>query len=443
MSAEIIPDPLDLFSEPDALLSVSDSHFEKIRCKTALPTNELPSTIEFTANADKSHYTDLANSLLVLRVRYLKDDGSNLNAIPQMAPVQNLAGSMFKGTDIWMNNVKITPPENNLHYISFFNKFLYPSTAEPQMTLSGWYPDDYSTLAKARQDDPNERGVDKNSGLQKRCLLIGESRPVNLITKLYAAPHLIQRWFPPGCKFDWSFQTEDYKFFTISPATATQKGLCIIVGAEIWLKRLNVSPSVAIAHKKLLEEKNMIFPCKYMESRTMDIAAGSDSFKFDNVFQGGKMPTALFAMMVRGGAKKGNLQQNPFVFEHADLSELRCYLGSKVFPSTMYKINPSKWDTEPAILDTLLALDAYGSHQGPAQLSRDTFVGGCCILGLDLSRDSNPTASYINTDFDSTALTLEGSFDSPATTNYVLLVLAVFNGRLELNKFLVPTTTWT
>ena len=443
MSAEIIPDPLDLFSEPDALLSVSDTHFEKIRCKTALPNNELPPTIEFTANADKSHYTDLANSLLVLRVKYLKEDGSNVDPKPQVAPVQNLAGSLFKGTDMWLNNVKITPPENNMHYISFFNNFLYPSTAQPQMTLSGWYPDDYSTLLRAEQNDPLERGVDKNSGLEQRCLMIGESRPVNLISKLYAAPHLIHRWFPPGCKFDWSFQTEDFKFFTISPPHATSKFIFVIVGAEIWLKRLNVSPSVGIAHKMLLEEKNMIFPCKYMESRTTEVAAGSDSFRFENVFQGGKMPSALFAMLIQNEAKKGSLKKNPYVFQHANLEELRCYLGSKVFPSTMYKLNPSKWDNEPAILDTLLALDTYGSHQGPAQLSRDTFVGGCCILGLDLSRDSNPTANYINTDFDSTSLTLEGSFSEAAATNYTLLVLGVFNGRLELNKFLVPTTTWT
>ena len=443
MAAEIIPDPLDLFSEPDALLSVSDSHFEKVRCKTALPTTEIPLTVEFTANADKSHYTDLAGSLLVLKVKYLHDDGGNIAPKPQVAPVQNLAGSMFKGVDMWLNNVKITPPENNMHYISFFNNFLYPSTAHPQMTLSGWYPDTYTSTQTADQDNPGERGADKNDGLDKRSTIIGESRPVCLVSKLYAAPHLIQRWFPPGCKFDWSLQTENFNFFSMSPSNATKKFTCIITDAEIWLKRVNVSPSVSIAHKKLLDEKNMIFPCKYIESRTMEISNGSFNFKFDNVFQGAKMPSAIFAMMVRSEAKKGNLQRNPYVFQHANLSQMRCYLGSRVFPSIMYKLNPSKWDCEQAILDTLLALDVYGSNRGPAQLSRDTFTAGCFILGLDLSRDSNPSAGYINTDFNATSLSLEGSFADATTTNYTLIVLGVFNGRLELNKFLVPTTTWT
>ena len=443
MSAEIIPDPLDLFSEPDALLSVSDCHYEKVRCKNALPSLELPPTIEFTANADKSHYTDLANSLLVLKVKYFKEDGEKIAAKPQVAPVNNLAGSMFKGVDMWLNNVKITPPENNMHYISFFNNFLFPSTAHPQMTLSGWYPDTYSSIAAADQDNPSKTGTDINAGLEKRCSLIGESRPVCLISKLYAAPHLTQRWFPPGCKFDWSLQTEDYKFFTMSPTTAGSKFTCVITDAEIWVKRVNVSPSVSIAHKKLLEEKNMVFPCKYLESRTMEITNASNSFKFDNVFQGGKMPAAVFAMFVPSDAKKGSLTRNPYVFRHANLSEFRCYLGSKVFPSTMYKINPDVFDTEKAILDTLLALDVYGTNRGPAQLSRDTFTLGCFIMGLDLSRDSNPTAGYINTDFDATSLTLEGSFSTATTTNYTMIVLGVFNGRLELNKFLVPTTTWT
>ena len=442
MSSEVVPDTLDLFTEQPSLVSVGGSFYERIKCSTNL--SPLPEALEFVANADRSHYTDLSNSFLLVRTAYRKtSDGSALAATPEVGPVQNLHGSLFKSIDMKINNKKITPPETNNPYISWFYHFTMPKTAQDTYLKSaGWSDDNYESELILQQGNP-AAVANKNEGLTERAASYSMGKEPTLVGKIYAAPHMTKRFLLPNCKIEWNMKLEDHKFYTMQKQTLGDNDYTLVIkDAEIWLKRVEVSPAIYTAHQKLLASgKNAVYPAKYIESRAQSIPQGSYSFKFDNVFQGYNMPLAVFAFFVDSEAKSGHLQKNPFFLETANLADLRCYLGSKVFPSTMYKFDSRKTGYEAGLQDTFLALDVPGSPFGPGQLNKNTFP--CCfILGFDLTRDHNTLANYNNSDFDSTSLSIEGSFTQATTKPYTVIVLGLFNGQFELDRFIEPVTTW-
>ena len=442
--AEVVPEKLNLFEDKDTLYAVSESHFERIQCRTALPDVDIPPALEFSANSSLSHYTDLSESFLLISGKYVRATGGNLIAAPKVAPVQNLAGSLFKSVHMYLNNKKITPPENNMAYIHFFNNFIQPRSAqESQLQLSGWFPDTYTTQACLEQENP-QATASVNEGLKKRSAMIAESAEVTLASKLYAAPHMVTRLFPPNCKFDWQLETNPTRFFTIQASDevdGTYK--FVITNAEIWLKRVSISPGLSNSHAELSQNMNMQYPCKYMQSSSIEIPKASFGFKFDGVFQGGQMPLSVFCMFIPSQNKQGDFHKNPYIFDHVNLSELKVHMGSKTFPSVGYTLNPLKFKIEPALLNTYLALNAYGASGGPLNINRNDFNKGAMILGFDLTRNSDPTANYQNTDFDASSLNIEGKFSTATDKSYTLLVLGVFNGKIELSgKQLEPFTSW-
>ena len=443
--AEIIPSELDLFSSEDTMMAINDYHYEKVQCRTALSDVDYPSVLELSAAPTKTHYTSLKDSFLVVKCKFIKADGSDLGVAPEISTVQAPLHSLIRSVDMWLNNVKITPPEINLHYISWFEQFLYPKQAQKTyMQLSGWYPDNYSSIAALNQSNPLEKGADKNEGLTQRSLLFGSGRECTLIGELYCVPHKIRRLLPPNVRLDWSINTNPYEIFAMHKAGAMKDQYrFVITEASIWLKRVSVNPGAMIAHNNLLASRNMLFPVRYLESRTLDLMKSSFNFRFPNIFTGNRMPVALYAFFVETESKQGNLQKNPYALQHCNLSEIRCSLGSKILPTIMYKLDPANYNTEEALANTLLSLEAYGSNKGPSQLNRETFTNGAFIIGFDTTRDNRPlSATYINSNYDASSVSLEGSFSKALDKNISLIVLGAFNGRLELNSFLEPFTTF-
>lgn len=266
----------------------------------------------------------------------------------------------------------------------------------------------------------------RSDNLKTRAALHGESREVTYIGPIHAIPHLTSRYYPPFCKFDWRFVMEKMAFFTMQKAGEAAPKF-IITNAEIWLPRISVSPAVSIAHSNLLNSKNMLFPTKYMETRSIDVPAGSFNCKFPNIFSGGKMPQRLFAVMLDSEAKTGSLQKSPYVFYHCNIADIRCLSGSKVVPSISYKLLPEKFQTEALMANTLTTLkNAKGDV--PTLLNRNTHTTGMFLMGFELTRDQNPAAEYQNSQLDSINIGLEINFHSALESNMTLMVIGEFLG---------------
>ncbi|MCP4393478.1 MAG: hypothetical protein GY804_04320 [Alphaproteobacteria bacterium] len=454
---ELVLSNLDLFSPVPVQLSVSESKFEKIGTKTALDGNT--PLLEFTAGADKVYYTDLSNSFIYIKCKYVTKVGGAISGTPKIGPIQYPVTSLFKSIDLYLNDVKISPNESNLHYIHFlYNALQSQQAKDSYLTLGLWYDDDYSSLENAGQANPQEEGAKKNKGLKKRADYFGSSREVELIGKICIAPHMCEKLFLPNCKFDWKFEMNNMELFSMTEEDIDDYRF-VITDASILLKRVAVSPSVSMAHAQLLSNQNCILPCKYLNTRTFNIGQNLFDFKYENAYVGNEMPISIWIGFVRADAKFGDKSKNPFVFEDLKMSQLVIWMGTKRIPAIEYKMNPDQNQIDFGLFEAYQALDCYGTNVGPGNFNRETFDNGLFFLAFDLSRDGNPESLYRNSSFEATNVSIQGQFKTATQASYTskffyksksefknitLLVIAIaqFHGQLEMNRFMTPFTSW-
>ena len=144
--------------------------------------------------------------------------------------------------------------------------------------------------------------------LKTRASYFSGSRNVTMITKLYCGPNLCKRYLPPNVCIDYQFEMQPHSYYTLHKArdVPADKYKYKIKQMYIMTRRVVVSPSVQMAHAKLLESNNLLYPFKYLECRTMEIPKGSYGFKFPNVFQG-KVPSTAIVAFTRTDAYQGNV----------------------------------------------------------------------------------------------------------------------------------------
>ena len=423
---EVIPSNLDLFSLLPQQLTVSESKYEKVLSKTSLSTADIPQ-IEFTVNPDMVCYTDLKNSVIMLKCKYTKGDGSAIADPADIGPVQAPLTSIAKAVDMLINDSKVTPNEPNQAYISWFHQFMENDNVKGSQLTTGLYiPDDYSTLQKASQDDP-QAAANNNVGLKKRANKFSDSESVELVGRIFIVPHLMNRWLLPNCKLDYIFYLNPLGFYSMS-AGAVANYRFWITEAALLIRRITVSPGMAMAHSTMLQERNAVYPVKYMLSRSMNIPAQSYEFHFENAFSGNELPVSILVMFVDAAAKVGSLSENPYLFKHMDLTSLTCRLGAKYIPSAPFKMDAQHHRTQMVLWRTFMSLGIFGSNTGPTAFNRDTFDTGLAIMGLDLSRDGDPNAAYNNATFEANTLSIDGTFQiaTPALTtgkrrNYIYI----------------------
>ena len=90
-------------------------------------------------------------------------------------------------------------------------------------------------------------------------------------------------------------------------------------------------------------------------------------------------------------------------------------MGSRRLPNFELKLDPVRKDTQLALNEVFKAL---GLSQPPQILNRETHSGALFLVGLDLSRSGVPENPMLNTDFDSSSLSISGNFDVPTTQSY-------------------------
>jgi hypothetical protein len=433
MMEEVIPESLSLFSRPPTLLSIYDNSYEQVTTKTALSGRV--GQLEFTVPADKVNYTDLKDSFYIIKGRYVKADGSAVEDKPKIGPVNYLVTSMLKSISMSINDTRVTPSDANAAYVHYLHAFTQSKGAKESYLTAGLYYEDTMVNTKTvNQSDPQKTDAAAatttvvNQGLRERTQFFSDSQEVIMMGKFYIPPHNTNRLYLPHLKFDYSLELAPQEFYSMSTEAAGTY-LFEITDAKLLIRRVTCSPAVQLAHEKLLQEKNAVYPVKYMQTKTQSIPANSFSYYWENVFVGNEMPTAILIAFVKGTAYRGALTENPFFFQNVDLSEATVYLGSKKIPNIEIKNNIGRHQSLLSFWETLMSMDLFSTNIGPGGIDRKSFENGAFLLGFDLSRDANPNALYSNSNFNAGNLALQFTFNAGLPHGYTgkILIYCFFN----------------
>ncbi len=119
--SEAMPSELSLFDLPPTQVAVSDATFQEIRPLSQL-SGDVP--IEFRISAANSlDYLDLNGSMLYVKLKLTKSDGSALQAADKVGPANLFLQSLFQTTEVTLQN-KVTLICNHNPYIAMIQSLL-------------------------------------------------------------------------------------------------------------------------------------------------------------------------------------------------------------------------------------------------------------------------------------------------------------------------------
>jgi hypothetical protein len=106
----------------------------------------------------------------------------------------------------------------------------------------------------------------------------------------------------------------------------------VIEDAELFIRKVKISPSVLIGHARALALGTAKYPITRVEVKTVTVPVGVQNKTLDSLFTG-QMPTRCIVGFVKNVAYNGSYTTNPFLFEHFNLSYFSFYLDGQQIPN--------------------------------------------------------------------------------------------------------------
>jgi len=241
-SCECLKSELDLFSVPPTQTSVENGNWIEYHPLTTVADD---SPIEFEINGNGEDYIDLANTMLYVRAKITRADGTNLQAADVVAPANLFLHSLFSQVDISLNGTQVTTSTNTYPYRAMIETLLsYGDDAKKSQLTSALYYADEPDRMDAVDFDAGTR----NSGLYTRSRLTVQSHVVDMMGRIHADMFFQDRYLVNEVHVKIKLIRSRNAFCLMSADEFKVK----IDSAIMFVRKVKLSPSVFLAHAKAL-----------------------------------------------------------------------------------------------------------------------------------------------------------------------------------------------
>lgn len=408
---------LDLFNGLTVQLGIDSSAFIEIHPIASL-TDQTP--VEFYVSGNGEHYLDLAHTLLHLRIKILKKNDANLADTDNVAPLNYILNTLFSECTVFLND-KLVSSQANYSYRAILESLLFYSKSSQESLLSCacFYKD-----TAGHHNDVN----DSNKGYSKRKELCKNSKIIDLIGALHfdlaAQPKLLIN----GVNLRIKLERHKDAFVLMS---GTDNYKIHIDFASLYVRKVNVSPSIILGHEKALEKGVIKMPIRRVDVKTFALSQGLQSTTIANAFIG-QLPTRIVLGFVSNEAYNGNITKNPFQFQNYKLNYL-CILNDGL-------MIPAK-PLQPKF-DLAMYARSYFSlftnlsrfHHSPnINIDVSEYKNGYTLYAIDLTPDLASGQSH--TSINKTGnIAIDLKFDTALTETVSLVVYSEFRNIIEIDK---------
>ncbi|KAK3911548.1 hypothetical protein KUF71_004456 [Frankliniella fusca] len=105
-----------------------------------------------------------------------------------------------------------------------------------------------------------------------------------------------------------------------------------LLDVKLYVRRVNISPSVLLAHAQALEKSPAKYPVNRVDIKTGTIAQGMHSKTIDNLFMN-QLPQRVIIGFVDNHAYNGDYARNPYNFQQFNLNYLQLHVDGQAVPS--------------------------------------------------------------------------------------------------------------
>lgn len=409
---------LSLFSLPPTQTHIENGQWNLYKPISSL-VDEAP--IEFVIPGQGDEYIDLSHTLLNIKVKITNIDGTALVAADDntVGPVNNFMHSLFSQIDVYLNQKIVSSASNAYPYRAYFENLLSygPAAKSSHLTTVLWY-----------KDTPGHMEVADNTGFTKRCSFTNRSRICEMIGHVHVDICNQEKFLLNGVELKFRLIRARDSFSLLGADGCKVQ----ISEANLFVRRVKVSPTVLISHAKTLEKTTAKYPITRAEVKSNTVSAGVRSASLDNVFNG-QLPTRIVVGMVSNTAFNGAYASNPFNFQTFGLDFASFHIDGQQIPGVMLTPNFQSGEYIRSFHTLFSGTGVHYSDSGN-DISREDYNNGYALMALDFTPDLE---AHIKSHWSLVrhgSLRLEVRFKEALGAPITIVTYAEFDNVIEIDK---------
>lgn len=321
LSNPAIRSEVDIFSLPSTDTTCDYSLYSEYQPISNIQDSN--SKLEFKITGNTTHYLDLYDSFLYLKIKILGSDGTSIAETAKISTSNNFFHSLFSQLDVYFNSNLIS---------SSNNAYAYRAYIESLLSYGSDYNKSKATCSLFYLDSSNGGPCEQNVGYKKRATFIAESKSLELIDKLKFDLANQHRYILNDVTLTISLTKASEAFCLLSEVdTASYK--IIYEEASFFVRKQILFPSIILAHQRLLDKGEVArYPHKKCEVKYLTIPQGNSNLIEENLFNN-IVPNRVIIGFVKSSAFNGAIKENPFKFNHFNISNIGLSVNNLYFPS--------------------------------------------------------------------------------------------------------------
>ncbi|XP_069478476.1 uncharacterized protein F54H12.2-like [Ambystoma mexicanum] len=264
-----------------------------------------------------------------------------------------------------------------------------------------------------------------NKGFIKRASYATASRNFDLLGRLHTDLFFQEKLVVNGVDLKIKLSQNKDAFCPNSGDAEVYK--LVIVSASLFIKRVNVSPPVRLAHADALQVSNLKYPVERTSLKIFSVPACSRVASQDNLFLG-QLPKIIVIGFVDNTAFSGDYASNPFNFKYYRINYAALFKDGVVIPAKPYS---HSFQNKNTVREYLGLVGKHMRDKGFV-IPRDDYDAGYTLLAFDLRPDNTSSGHYNLIRNGNLRIEVRFAVNLPNTVN--LIIMAIFDSVIELNN---------
>ena len=426
-SSQCLRSELDLFSLPPTQTAVDGSQWVE---HSPVSTITSSSPIEFIVSGSGEDYMDLNNTLLEVKACIKTTNDSPVDAAVAVAPINNTMQSLFSQIDVSLNDVNVSSATTTYPYRAYIETHLNYGTDAKKSRLQAamYFIDDNLTVSNPIPDSSSAR----NMGLKRRHGICTAKPTFDMIGPLHVDVFNQSKYMLNGVTMKVRMTRSKDSFVLMAKSDVTESFKVDILSAKLFVRKLKLTPSLCLAHERILQQKTAKYPITRVECKVIHLPQGQKSFTHDNLFLG-QLPKRIVLGIVDNRAFNGDISLNPYNFQHCNLNYLAVHLDGQQVPWAPLQPSFSGSSYIRAFYTQFTGGDGISSDTGNT-IGREQFVNGHALYCFDLTPDLSSSCGHHFSVTKSGNLRLELAFEVALSITGNVLVYSEFDNVIEIDK---------
>jgi len=402
---------LALFDLPEV-----ETATQKREWLTVRPINQLTpgAAIEFNVPGTSMAYIDLKNLMLLVKLKIVKADGSDLVKDDPVGLTNNPLHSIFSQVDVNLQQHPTTEIGANYAYKAYLDTLLECAN-QHDLECQLFIKDDHG------KDMDNSDPGGPNSGLYIRAKSTVFSKEIDLTGRLHVDICHQDRFILNGVPVNIKLWQHSDGFRLLAKDGAENFRL-LITEASLKVALIKLKPDVMLAQADVIKTTDALYPYSRSVIKTYAVPQGQYSFIASDMYLG-EVPQQLVVGVVESAAMHGSYVKNPFNFQHFNCTYAGFFVDGQSTPSEPLQLN-YKSDQYVEAFQKLY----WDECQRAVRVTRVDFKGGYCLYVF------RPNGDVKDRPEERAHTRLELKFSEPLPATCTVIVYAKFPALMRINE---------